>query len=50
MDWEVWIVAGLLLALAAAVGLALFSLLRTRRTLDTLEQMLDGAARGQFRE
>ena len=50
MDWEVWIVAGLLLALAAAVGLALFSLLRTRRTLDTLEQMLDDAARGQFRE
>ena len=50
MDWEVWIVAGLLLALAAAVGLALFSLRRTRRTLYTLEQMLDDAARGQFRE
>ena len=50
MNWDIWIVAGLLLALAAAVGLALFSLLRTRRTLDTLEQMLDDAARGQFRE
>ena len=50
MNWDVWIVAGLLLALAAAVGLALFSLWRTRRTLDTLEQMLDDATRGQFRE
>lgn len=50
MDWEVWIVAGSLLALAAAVGLTLFSLRRTRRTLYTLEQMLDDAARGQFRE
>ena len=50
MNWDVWILAGLLLALAAAVGLALFSLRRTRRTLYTLEQMLDDAARGQFRE
>lgn len=50
MNWDIWIVAGLLLALAAAVGLALFSLWRTRRTLDTLEQMLDDATQGQFRE
>ena len=45
MDWEVWIVAGLLLALAAAVGLALFSLLRTRRTLDTLETAVNDAVK-----
>ena len=39
-----------LLALLAAVGVALWTHLRTRRMLDTLDRMLDDAIRGEFRE
>ena len=38
------------LALLAAVGVALWTHLRTRRMLDTLDRMLDDAIRGEFRE
>ena len=38
------------LALLAAAGLALWTRLRTRRMLDTLDRMLDDAIRGDFRE
>ena len=38
------------LALLAAVGVALWTHLRTRRMLDTLDRMLDDAARGTFQE
>ena len=42
MNWDVWIMAGLLLALAAAVGLALFSLLREAARRDGYGLLLDG--------
>ena len=38
------------LALLAAGGVALWTHLRTRRMLDTLDRMLDDAIRGEFRE
>ena len=38
------------LALLAAVGVALWTHLRARRMLDTLDQMLDDAVRGDFQE
>ena len=39
-----------ILVLLAAVGFALWTHLRTRRMLDTLDQMLDDAIRGDFQE
>ena len=39
-----------ILVLLAAVGFALWTHLRTRRMLDTLDQMLDDATRGDFQE
>ena len=39
-----------LLALLAAAGIALWAHLRSRRMLDTLDQMLDDAVRGDFQE
>ena len=39
-----------LLALLAAAGIALWAHLRSRRMLDTLDRMLDDAARGTFQE
>ena len=37
-------------ALLAAIGIAVWTHLRARRMLDTLDKMLDEAIRGEFRE
>ena len=50
MTVEYGLLALAVLALLAAAGIALWTHLRSRRMLDTLDRMLDDAIRGDFRE
>ena len=50
MTTEFILLALALLALLAAAGIALWTHLRSRRMLDTLDRMLDDAIRGDFQE
>ena len=50
MTVEYGLLALAVLALLAAAGIALWTHLRSRRMLDTLDQMLDDAIRGTFQE
>ena len=50
MTVEYGLLALAVLALLAAAGIALWTHLRSRRMLDTLDRMLDDAIRGDFQE
>ena len=50
MTVEYSLLALAVLALLAAIGIAVWTHLRARRMLDTLDKMLDEAIRGEFRE
>lgn len=50
MTVEYGLLALAVLALLAAIGIAVWTHLRARRMLDTLDKMLDEAIRGEFRE